>query len=155
MALFSYKPITRNRRSTYDYDISDKFVAGIVLTGPEVKSVRSGNVSLKGSFASFKSGELWVNNMHISKYPYAVYPNSYEPTRARKLLLSKSELAKIAAAKQNGRHLAVLSVGMSGRYLKLEVGVGSSKKKYDKRQQIKAKTQQREAEKSMRNTMKS
>lgn len=155
MAARSYKPIAKNRRSTYDYDISDKFVAGIVLTGPEAKSVRSGNASLKGSFASFNAGELWINNMHISKYPYASYPSSYEPTRARKLLLSKSELAKIAAAKQNGKHLAVLSVGLGGKYLKVEIGVGSSKKKYDKRHQIKARTQQREAEKSMRNSAKS
>jgi SsrA-binding protein len=155
MATNSYKPIAKNRRSKYDYEISDTFIAGIVLSGPEAKSIRAGNVSLKGSFASFKSGELWVNNMHISQYPYAVYSSSYEPTQARKLLLSKSELAKIAAAKQNGKHLAVLSIGTGGRFIKLEIGTGNSKKKFDKRNQIKARTQQREAEKSMRTGSKS
>lgn len=144
-----YKILAKNRRAKFDYDINDQVIAGLVLSGPEAKSVRAGAVSLKGAFANFKSGELWVNNLHISKYPQAVYSSSYEPTQPRKLLLNKSELSRLLAGKQNGKHIVVVSIGLSGKYIKLELGTGNSKRKYDKRQQIKSADQRRDADKTV------
>lgn len=144
----NYKPILINRRAIYDYDITETMIAGMVLSGAEVKSIRTGLANLKGSFANFSNGELWANNIHISPYPRATYDKTYDPTRARKLLVSKSQLDKLAVHKQNGKQIAVLSLGVSGKYLKLEIGIGTSKKKHDKRHQIKAKMQTREAQQS-------
>ncbi len=150
-----YSPIAKNRRAFYDYEISRKLVAGLVLSGQEVKSIRNGSVSLKGAFADFSNGELWLNNMHVSKYKYAAINSSYDPNRKRKLLLSKVELGRLVADKQNGNHVSILSVGKSGRYIKAELGIGRSKKIHDKRQKIKAKNQQRDAQKAQVKSYKS
>lgn len=144
----SYSPIAKNRRARYDYEITSILIAGIVLSGPEVKSIRNGSVSLKGAFANFKDGELWLNNMHISKYTHSSFEAGYEPERPRKLLLSKNELARLVADKQNGNHIVILSIGISGKYIKAELGIGRSKKIHDKRQKIKTRNQLRDAQKA-------
>jgi len=150
----TYRPIAKNRRAHFDYDIVRILIAGLILSGPEAKSIRNGSVSLKGSFANFHNGELWINNMHISKYAYSVFDSSYDAERPRKLLVSKSELAKLLADKQNGNHLVVVSIGVSGKYIKVELGVGRSKKLHDKRHKIKSQNQLRDAQKSQARTYK-
>ncbi len=144
----SYKPIAKNRRAFYDYDIQRRIIAGIVLSGPEAKSIRSNAFSLKGAFANFLDGELWINNMYVSKYAHAAYGHSYDPNQPRKLLLHDKELKRIVSDKQNGLHVVVLSVGTMGQYLKAELGIGPSKKIHDKRQVIKSRSQLREAQKA-------
>lgn len=144
----NYSPIAKNRRARFDYEIASTLISGIVLTGPETKSIRSGSVSLKGSFANFHDGELWLNNMHVSKYKYSSFEGSYEPERPRKLLLNKNELSRLIADKQNGNHIAILSIGVSGKYIKAELGIGQSKKIHDKRQKIKARNQLRDVQKA-------
>ncbi len=144
----AYRPISKNSRVGYDYDISSTLIAGIVLSGAEVKSIRNGALSLKGSFANFSNGELWLNNMHISRYPHAAYKLSYDPSQPRKLLLSKNEIVRLAADRQNGKHIVIKSIGISGKYIKAELGIGSSKKLYDKRQKIKSRSQLRDAQKA-------
>ncbi len=147
----NYRTLAKNRRAQYDYEISRKLIAGIVLSGPEAKSIRGGAVSLKGSFANFLNGELWLNNMHISKYQYSSFESSYDPERPRKLLVNKNELVKLLADRKNGKHVTALSIGVSGKYIKVELGIGHSKKLYDKRQKIKARNQQRDAQRSSKN----
>ncbi len=148
MKKVNYKPIAKNRRALYDYEISSRLIAGIVLSGPETKSIRNGSVSLKGSFANFRGGELWLNNMHVTKYAHSSFETGYEPQRPRKLLLNKAELTRLLADMQNGNHVSILSVGICGRYIKAELGIGRSKKIHDKRHKIKLREQRRDAQKA-------
>ncbi len=150
----AYRPIAKNRRAYYDYDIARILIAGIVLSGPEAKSIRNGSVSLKGSFANFQNGELWINNMHVSKYAYSAFDSSYVAERPRKLLVSKGELTKLLADKQNGSHIVALSIGISGKFIKIELGIGRSKKLHDKRHKIKSRNQLRDAQKTQARTYK-
>ena len=131
------KVIAKNRRAKADYAIERRMIAGIVLKGHEVKSVRSGDVSLKGAFASIHNGELYIHNMHIGPYKNASNLESYEPTATRKLLVSRKELSALIAEKQNGRYIVPLAIGAERRFLKVELGIGSSQKRRDKRDTIK------------------
>lgn len=139
------KIVAKNRRATYDYQIQDTLVAGLVLAGAEVKSVKLGHASLKGSFVTLRGGEAWLNNAQITPYAYAGGQNRPEPTRVRKLLLHKKELAILAGHKQNGLSIVPLALGVQRNLIKLEIGVGRGKKAYDKRETIKRRTQEREA----------
>ncbi|MDX1765848.1 MAG: SsrA-binding protein SmpB [Candidatus Saccharimonadales bacterium] len=141
--------IARNKRAAHDYHITKRVVAGVALFGHEVKSVRDGNVSLKNSYASIKNHELWLNNVHIGAYSKATL-KSYEPTRARKLLVHKRELDELMAAKTSGLTIVVLAIGTIGRFLKVELGLGRGKKKYDKRHELKKRDQQRDITRRMR-----
>lgn len=145
----SYKPITINRRSQHDYDIKDRVLAGIALQGHEVKSVRAGHVQLKGAYAEIVNGELWLLNAHISPYPAAKL-SDYQPTRSRKLLVHKRELEQFASARQSGQALAVMSVGLSGRLIKVELGIGRGRKLHDKRERIKRREADLEAAKAIK-----
>ena len=145
-----YRPITINRRAKYDYDLHDRLLAGIALVGTEVKSVRLGKADLKGAFASLKNDELWLNNVTIPPYQPAHAPENYDALRARKLLIHKKELKKITAARQNGAQLVPTSIGAQGRFIKVELGLGTSRKKYDKRQVIKKRTDERESRRSLK-----
>jgi len=144
-----YTLLAANRRARYDYQINDTLLAGIRLSGAEVKSIRAGHVRLNGSFAGFRSGELWLNNVHISPYPPAKQED-YQPTRTRKLLLKRQQLAQLARASQSGHSIVVLSVGQSGSYVKVELGIGRGRKRYDKREHIKRREAKRDAAKAMR-----
>ena len=141
----SYKAITINRRAKHDYDIAETMLTGLVLIGTEVKSVRNGRADLKGSFASLKNDELWLNNAHIPAWQIQEASKSFDPTRTRKILIHKRELKKITAAKQNGQSFIPISIGLQHGFIKLELGLGKGRKKYDKRESIKKRSAAREA----------
>ncbi|MDE6526763.1 MAG: SsrA-binding protein SmpB [Muribaculaceae bacterium] len=135
----------KNRRATFDYEIVESFTAGIVLTGTEIKSIRSGHASLVDTFCYISAaGEVWVKNMNIATYFYGSY-NNHEARRDRKLLLNKKEIAKIAkAAKDAGFTIVPLRLFISQRGLaKLVIGIARGKKEYDKRQAIKEREDKR------------
>ena len=134
------KVIAANKRANFDYEIIYNLDAGIVLTGAEVKSLRTNTGSIRGSFVIEKKGELWLTNCYIKKYNNA-NQNNYDPNRERKLLISKKELNKILGyINQGGLSVVPISLFFSDRGLaKLSFGVGRGKKKYDKRQTIKEK----------------
>lgn len=144
-----YKLLAANRRARYDYQVNDTILAGIRLSGAEVKSIRAGHIRLNGSFATFRSGELWLNNVHISPYPPAKQED-YQPTRARKLLVQRRQLAELARHTQAGLSIVVLSIGQSGSYIKVELGIGRGRKRYDKREHIKRREARRDAAKAIR-----
>ncbi len=128
----------KNRPATFEYAIEDKLVAGIVLTGSEIKSVRAGKVSFNDSYCFFHKGELWIRSLHIAQYVNAGYVG-HDPTRERKLLLNKKELRKWGQKiREKGYTIVPLAMFISeSGYAKLEVGLGKGKKLYDKRESIK------------------
>ncbi|MDE6549681.1 MAG: SsrA-binding protein SmpB [Muribaculaceae bacterium] len=134
----------KNRRATFDYEIGDTYTAGMVLTGTEIKSIRSGKASLTDSYCIIDRGEVWVKGMNISEYFYGSY-NNHIARRDRKLLLSKKEIAKIEKAISDpGYTLVPLRIFINDRgYAKLVVGVARGKKQYDKRQSIKEREDKR------------
>lgn len=144
------KIFARNRRASYDYQIGDTLVAGLVLRGPEVKSIKMGHASLKGSFVALKDGEAWLNNAQVTPYQYSGGKNMPDPTRSRKLLLHQKELQQLQEAKQAGLSIVPLALGGERTYVKLEIGLGRGKKRYDKRETLKRQTQEREAAASVR-----
>lgn len=135
----------KNRRATFDYEIVETFTAGLVLTGTEIKSIRSGHASLVDTFCYISStGELWVKNMNIATYFYGSY-NNHEARRDRKLLLNRKEINRIGkAAKDSGYTIVPLRLFINERGLaKLVIGVAHGKKEYDKRQAIKEREDKR------------
>ena len=134
----------KNRKAYFEYFISGTYEAGIVLTGTEIKSVRSGKLSFADCFCMFIKGELFVRNMHIAEYTHGNIWN-HEPKRDRKLLLNKSELKKLGKAiTGTGMTIVPLEAYISKRgYLKIKIGVAKGKKLYDKRESIKKKDQER------------
>ena len=134
------KVIAANSRAKYDYIISQKIDAGIVLTGPEVKSLRINTGSIRGSYIIERDGELWLSNCYIKKYDNSSDKN-YLPNRDKKLLISKKEFNKISGQmKQNGFSIIPILLFFSDKgFAKLSFGIGKGKKKYDKRQTIKEK----------------
>lgn len=139
-----------NKRANFDYEITDKYEAGLVLAGHEVKSVKTGHISLKGAYVTIKgreSGkvELYLTNSHIPKYSRATTVLDYDPERSRKLLLHKSEVNHlIGKKKEQGLTLVPIKIYTKHNLLKLEFGVGRGKKKYDKRDDIKKKDVERD-----------
>lgn len=127
-----------NRRAGFEYHLVQRYTAGIVLTGTEIKSVREGHVNLTDAFCFIKDGELYVRNMHISIWKQGSYYN-HEPMRVRKLLLNKMELRKIRAkALEKGFTVVPVSMFLSETgYAKLEIAVAQGKKNFDKREDIK------------------
>ena len=131
------KVVAQNRRARYDYEILDTFEAGMMLTGPEVKSCRMGHINLGGSYVSFQYGAPVLKGAGISKYPYSTSFIPHDEHRDRPLLLKKSELAKLEkATEEKGMTLIPLEV-RAGKYIKIAIGVCRGKKKTDKRQAIK------------------
>ena len=132
------KIIAANSRANYNYSISSKIEAGIVLFGPEVKSLRINTGSIRGSYITEKNGELWLLNSFIKKYQNST-DNNYDPTRDRKLLVTKKEFNKISGSiKQGGFTLVPLSLYFSENgYAKITCGIAKGKKKIDKREFIK------------------
>jgi SsrA-binding protein len=138
------KVLAANRSAFHEYHISDKFEAGIALTGTEVKSVMGGRVQLKESYVAVRDGEAWLFNAHISPYSHGNREN-HEPLRTRKLLLHKREIVRLdeAAAKQGMTLVATRAYLKNGR-IKIEVGVARGKKLYDKRETEMRRTVERE-----------
>ena len=142
------KTLADNRRARFDYDIKDTFEAGLVLSGPEVKSVKGGNVSLTGAYVSVAANGASLINCHIGPYKYA--PNEkYNPTHSRQLLLNKSEINQMLG-KEKGLTIIPLEIYLGHRGLvKIRIGLGKARKKTDKREYIK----KREAQKEIRSAM--
>lgn len=138
------KIVAKNKRGTYDYAIDERIVAGLVLSGPEVKSAKSGEISLKGSYVSIRGGEAYLINAHIRKYTNSSMVGDYDPTRPRKLLVHKKQLDEIINAKHANVQAVPLAVGISRGLVKLEIGLGRGQRKYDKRNVIKARETLRE-----------
>ena len=132
------KIIAANNRANYNFTISNKIEAGIVLTGPEVKSLRINTGSIRGSHIIEQNGELWLSNSFIKKYQNS-NDNNYDPSRNRKLLVTKREFDKISGSiKQGGYTIVPLSLYFSDKgFAKLSCGIAKGKKKLDKRETIK------------------
>jgi SsrA-binding protein len=125
-----------NRKARHDYFIIEAFETGIVLTGTEVKSLRQGNANLQDSYAELRSGEVWLEGMHINPYEHGSIYN-HEPRRKRKLLLQKKQIRKLLGGlKEKGLTLVPLSVYFKGPYAKVELALARGKKSYDKREAI-------------------
>lgn len=134
----------KNKRARFDYEISDTYVAGIVLTGTEIKSIRDGKASLVDTYCLVENGEVWVKGMNISEYFYGSY-NNHAARRDRKLLLNKKEIQKLQKASEDpGYTIVPLKVFINERGLaKMMIGVGRGKKQYDKRQSIREREDKR------------
>lgn len=144
------KVISTNRKAFHDYLIFDKFVAGIVLTGTEIKSIRKGMLNLKDSFAKIEDNEIFIYNMHISPYEQGNRYN-HEPDRVRKLLLKKQEILKmLGKIKKESYTIVPLELFLSHGYAKLEIGLAKGKKLYDKRETLVKKTQDRDIARQMK-----
>ena len=135
----------KNRSAYYEYFIDDKYTAGIVLTGTEVKSLRSGKASFNDSYCLFQKGELWIRSFHISEYTHGTF-NNHDPLRERKLLLSKRELKRLEnKLKEQGYTIVPLRLFFNEKNLaKLEIGLAKGKKLHDKRESIKQRESDRE-----------
>ncbi|MDE6296561.1 MAG: SsrA-binding protein SmpB [Muribaculaceae bacterium] len=134
----------RNKRARFDYEISDTYIAGIVLTGTEIKSIREGTDSLTDSYCMVENGEVWVKGMNISEYFYGSY-NNHVARRDRKLLLNKKEIAKLQKTSEDAGYTIVpMKVFINERGLaKMQIGLGRGKKQYDKRQSIREREDKR------------
>jgi len=141
-----------NKRASFDYDISEKFEAGLVLRGYEVKSVKTGHISLKGSFVTVKKNELYLTNANIPLYKHAGAIANYNPTAPRKLLLHKREIAYlIGKSRTEGLTLVPIRVYTKRGLLKLEFGIGKGRKKHDKRNIIKKRETVKKIERALKN----
>jgi SsrA-binding protein len=130
------KILAENKRAKFDYDIRDTFTAGLILSGPEVKSVKGGNVSLTGSYVTVSAQGAQLINAHIGPYKYAEQ-TGYNPTQTRKLLLNKHEINQLLG-KEKGLVIVPLEIFTGRRgLLKLKIGIGKARKKADKREYIK------------------
>ena len=147
-----YKTINiRNKRATFDYEILEEFVAGVVLVGTEIKSVRLGKASMVDSYCYFDKGELWIRNVTIAEYHWGTC-NNHVPKRDRKLLLNRRELDKLQRAGQDkGLTIVGLRLFLNERGLaKLQIGLAKGRKSYDKREYIKEKDARREMDRVFR-----
>lgn len=135
----------RNRSAYFEYHIEDKYEAGLVLTGTEVKSIRAGKASFNDSYCYFHKGELWIKSLHISEYSHGTY-NNHDPLRERKLLLTKRELKKLEnKIKEKGYSIVPLTIFFNSKgFAKMEIGLGKGKKLHDKRETIKSRDAARE-----------
>ena len=135
----------RNRKASHDYEFLEKFIAGIQLTGTEIKSIRLGKAALTDSYCMFRNGELFIKGMHVAEY-YWGNLNNHDPLRERKLLLKSRELKKIERkVKETGLTVIVIRIFISEKGLaKAEIAVSKGKKEYDKRQTLKRRDAERE-----------
>lgn len=139
-----------NKKAYFDYEILQKYEAGIELLGFEVKSLKGGQGSLLGAYIAVRGGEAFVVNMQIPPYQPANTPTNYDPLRTRRLLLTKKEISQLLGEEgQKGLTIVPLSVYNKGRKLKVEIAVVRGKKKYDKRQAIKKRDSDREIRRSL------
>lgn len=141
----------RNRRATFDYEIVERFTAGIVLVGPEVKSIRMGKAGLADSYCYFVDNELWVKNMYVAEYTFVSF-NKKDERRERKLLLQRKELHKLQQAVKNpGSTIVPLELFINDKGLaKLVIGLARGKKQYDKRAAIKDREDKRKMDAARR-----
>lgn len=148
------KPNTQaviNRRARFDYELGEEIVAGLVLTGLEVRAARERHVQLKGAFVSLRNGELWLNNASFSlRLNVRGEANARSvDTSARKLLVSKKQLAHFTDARKQGMTIIPTKLLTQGKFIKLAIALGKGKKKYDKRETIKRRDQDRETRRQL------
>lgn len=141
-----------NRRARFDYELGDEIVAGLVLTGPEVRAARDGHVQLKGSFVTIRNGELWLNNASFSlklnqKGQAGARAIDTEP---RKLLASRKQISTLEERKKSGMTIVPTKLLTTGRFIKLVIALGKGKKRYDKRETLKRRDQERESQRAMK-----
>ena len=142
------KLVAQNKKARHDYSIEDVFEAGLVLTGTEVKSLRAGRASLTDGYATIDDGEAWLRGVHIPEYDLGTWTN-HEPRRARKLLLRKDELRRIAGKpRETGLTLVPLALYFKDGYAKVEIALARGRKSYDKRQAIAERESKREADRA-------
>ena len=140
-----------NRSAYHEFFIEDKFIAGLVLAGTEVKSLRSGKASFNDAYCFFHKGELWIKSLHISEYSHGT-SNNHDPIQERKLLMQKRELRKLESnVKEKGHTIVPLRIFFTEKGLaKLEIGLGKGKKLHDKRETIKDRDVEREMKRHLR-----
>ena len=142
--------VARNRKARHDYHILDQFEAGMVLKGTEVKSVRAGQVAFRDAFARIEGGEVFLHDLHISPYEQANRWN-VEPDRVRKLLLHRSEIRKLTGrVEEKGLTLVPLEIYFVRGRAKVSLGLARGRKTYDKREKLKERAQQRDADRARR-----
>ncbi len=145
------KIIARNKRARHDYHIFDTYEAGLVLKGSEVKSVREGKASLAEAYARVIEGEVWLIGAYIKPYEYTSLYDQQDPRRDRKLLLHKRQIRDLERqTRLKGNTIIPLSLYFRDGYAKVEIGVGTGKKKYDKRQDMKEREARREMDRAMK-----
>ena len=149
-----YKNVNiRNKRATFDYEIIEEYIAGIVLVGTEIKSLRLGKASLVDSYCYFERNELWIRNVNIAEYTWGTC-NNHVPKRDRKLLLNRKELNKLQRSLQDrGLTVVGLRIFLNDRGLaKVAIGLARGRKSYDKREYIKSNDAKREMDKAMKDS---
>lgn len=141
----------KNKRATFDYELIERYTAGLQLRGTEIKSIREGKASLVDTFCTFTRGELWVRNMHIALYRLGTFYN-HDAMRERKLLLSKRELRKLErATKESGLTIVPTYMFINDKgFAKLEIALARGKKNYDKRETLREKDDRREMDRAQK-----
>lgn len=147
--------LAKHRKAFADFEILEKYEAGLKLAGSEVKSIRAGRANLKGSFIDTDSkGEMWVNEMHVSPYKFA-HDRSLNPTRKRKVILHKREIEKIEKAiNQKGVTCIPLELYLKGGLIKMKIALVRGKKKHDRRHELKKKAQNLEVARALKRNVK-
>ena len=140
-----------NRRVRFDYELGEEIIAGLVLTGPEVRAAREGHVQLRGAFVSLRNGELWLNNASFSlRLNVRGEANARSvDTSVRKLLVSRKQIDRFTAAKQQGMTIVPTKLLTQGKFIKVVIALAKGKKRYDKRETIKRRDQDRDAKRLM------
>ena len=143
--------ICTNKKAYFEYEVLDKYVAGIQLVGSEVKSIRDAKVSIAEAYCYFADEEMFIKSMHVSEYKQSGKYDNHEPTRERKLLLNKKEIIKLKRGKnEKGLTIIPLAVMLTNRGLiKIEIGLCKGKKLYDKRESLKEKDIKRDLERNI------
>jgi len=145
----SDRAVATNRRARHDYDIEETFEAGLVLTGPEVKSLRAGRATLADAFGRVRDGEVWLEGMHIPPYEMAD-TRGYHPTRPREVLLHRAEIERLTGkTAERGLALVPLKVYFTRGLAKVELGLGKGKRRFEKRQALAEREHQREIERAV------
>lgn len=143
--------LAKNKHAFFDYEILSRFEAGLVLSGQEVKSVKTGHISLKGAFITVHGNELFLTNAFIPKYRHAGNLPGYDPTQSRKILMHRREIRSlIGKARSSGLTIVPLSVYTKGRYVKIGCAVARGKKSHDKRETIKKRDTDRSIRRELR-----
>ncbi|MGN7456256.1 SsrA-binding protein SmpB [Paenibacillus pasadenensis] len=151
----SQKPLAQNKKASHDYFIEETYEAGMVLMGTEIKSLRTGRANLNDAFATVRNGEIFLNNLHISPFEQGNRHNPTDPTRARKLLLHKAQIAKLyGQSKQDGYSIVPLKIYVRNGYAKILIGLGKGKKQYDKRESAAKRDAQRDIQRALREKQK-
>ncbi|XEC94817.1 SsrA-binding protein SmpB [Paenibacillus tarimensis] len=149
------RPLAQNKKASHDYFIEETYEAGIVLTGTEIKSVRQGRANINDAFATIRNGEIFIHNMHVSPFEQGNRHNPTDPTRARKLLLHKTQIHKLLGqSKQEGYAIVPLKIYARNGYAKLLIGLGKGKKQYDKRDTAAKRDAQRDIQRALREKQK-